>query len=121
MNLNISPHLMKYMYSDALSVERSQVITSDDGSSDTEYRLVPELQNVPCHYSVSTPHEVDLSADDKNMVLTKHTLFLPPEYKLIAGDKLIIMHRGNVIKLVAPLPEVFDVCQQLVVVERRNA
>ena len=121
MNLNVSPHLMRYMYADALSVERSQSITNDDGSEDSEYRLVPELSNVPCHYSVTTPHEVDLTADDKNMVLTKHTLFLPPEYKLIEGDKLIIMHRGNVIKLIAPLPEVFDACQQLIVIERRNA
>ena len=121
MNLNVSPHLMRYMYADALSVERSQSITNDDGSEGGEYRLVPELSNVPCHYSVTTPHEIDLTADDKNMVLTKHTLFLPVEHKILAGDHLTVMHKGNVIKLTAPLPEVFDVCQQLVVIERRNA
>lgn len=121
MDLSVYSKYLKRIYNDTLSVKRSSSIMNEDGSEDILFMDVEGLQNVPCHYSIASMDEVDVSEDDKNTILTKHTLYLSNLHEIEAGDQLTILHKGRSIELVAALPEITDLCQQILVIEKRNA
>lgn len=121
MDLSVYSKYLNRIYNDMVSVKRSVSVSNSDGSEDTIYKEVDELQNIPCHYSIGSMDEVDMSEDDKNTIITKHTLFLATNHEIKAGDLLTILHKGRVIELVAALPEITDLCQQIVTIEKRYA
>lgn len=118
--MNIKELNNKLMYKDKVEAYRYEKVKNPDGSTTQKLKLVPDIQGEPCKLSIKTADNPE-PTDDINSLKVIYTLFTDNSLVFKKGDFLKVTKRGEIYKLIAGKPIIYDYQQEIPCIEKEWA
>jgi hypothetical protein len=95
MKLSKFSKLLTPMYTDIMTVYRTEPKENSDGTTSVKLSETPVYEDIPCRISTTKADNSESTADDTNPQYSEIKVFCAPDYVIRKGDKIVAVKKQD--------------------------